>query len=247
MRNVICFILILFLLVSFSCRKSGKVTSTHVEFIVIDSTLNPIADVSYNRMLDSLDQILGAGLDSVIGYCKINATVYRPECELLNWVSDALLERGRSAFPGKVDVAIMNIGGLRCNIPQGDITIRQIQSLMPFNNELCIITLKGRYLLELCQVICMKGGQGISNMRIVGENNQLISATVGGAPIDNDSDYYIAVSDYLMEGMDGLTPLANHGDVWNTNVFLRDILLDAVRSQDTIRLIKDNRIVLRTL
>lgn len=229
------------------CHRQATVVASSVEYIAIDSTLDPLADTHYQHFIDSLNGIMNQELGRTIGYCPRDAVVRKPECELLNWATDAILNAARKVSKKDVDIAIMNTGGLRCKWKKGRLTIRDVFMLMPFNNELCIISLKGQDILELCQIICMVGGQGVANMQIRGENGQLISATIGGKEIEPEKTYLVATSDYLMSGKDDLLPLARHTAVYPTHTTIRNVLIETVEEQKTINLRIDGRMLLKTI
>lgn len=62
--------------------------------------------------------------------------------QLLNYVTDFVLERGRELAPD-VDMAMMNRGGLRRSLPKGDISEGHIIMMMPFYNYIDVIDIKG--------------------------------------------------------------------------------------------------------
>ena len=48
----------------------------------------------------------------------------------------------------KTDVAMINGGGIRADLPQGDVTYNHLVSVFPFNNTACTATLTGQQLLD---------------------------------------------------------------------------------------------------
>ena len=85
-----------------------------------------------------------------IGYAPERLWVREPECPMLNWATDALWEAAKAVYPGKVDIAIVNMGGMRCEWPAGPVTKGSVFELMPFDNELVVLTLKGLDIIALC-------------------------------------------------------------------------------------------------
>jgi 2',3'-cyclic-nucleotide 2'-phosphodiesterase (5'-nucleotidase family) len=82
---------------------------------MIDSTLDAIQDTQYIAYMEPIKAELEAQLNAPIGYAPKDLEVYQPECPMLNWASDALLAIARDLCPESVDVAVVNIGGMRCN------------------------------------------------------------------------------------------------------------------------------------
>lgn len=57
-----------------------------------------------------------------------------------------------------VDFALCNIGGLQSYMPKGDVTIRDIMSILPLDNTLCLVLLKRGDLINLLNQIAKSGG-----------------------------------------------------------------------------------------
>ena len=72
-------------------------------------------------------------------------------------------------------------------------------------------------------------------------NGQLISASIGGKPIVPTAYYTVATSDYLSQGNDGMTPLAQHLDVWRSEEKIRDLYIRYVQQVKTVQAIVDGR------
>lgn len=88
------------------------------------------------------------GVDSIRSI-KIGkaAAEMRPNTELLNFVSDFVLDEGRAIAPN-VDLAIVNKGGIRCAMPKGTITKGLIMQMLPFDNKVNVIDISGADLLD---------------------------------------------------------------------------------------------------
>ncbi len=152
-------------------------------------------------------------------------------------------------------IAIVNGGSLRTDIPKGKINVRQIYSALPFNSYLVAVKMDGRQLLAALEhgVSGIENGEGrfpqVSGLRFsfnpakpVGQ--RIISAEVGGAPVKVDQEYTVATLDFIAAGGDGYKSfgeaIRSSGDfsevagamkssrlVYNDpGHFLRDIVLD---------------------
>lgn len=80
-------------------------------------------------------------------------------------------------------MGLVNMGGLRNVLTEGPITCGNIYEILPFENSLCVVTLKGVYLKQLFESIAARGGEGVSgvNLRIT-KSGKLLGATVAGKP-----------------------------------------------------------------
>lgn len=239
--------LLLFVSVSVlsACHRSMHVAESQGEIIMIDSTVDALQDTAYLQHIAPAKATLEAQLNDPIGYAPEAMPVYAPECPMLNWASDALLAIARKLCPEPVDVAVVNIGGMRCEWAAGDITFRNVFELMPFDNMLVVLTLKGSDLQQLCEIFAYSGGQGIAGMRIkaVGDKTMQQDAlvTINGKAIDMDKTYTVATSDYLSQGNDGMLPLKNYIHCWNSEEKIRDLYIEYIKQVKVVEAKVDGR------
>ena len=143
------------------------------------------------------------------------------------------------------DVAIVNGGGVRADIPAGDITYGQIIAVHPFGNEMCVVECTGQEILDALELGCSKlpaesgGFLQVSGMTYtidmnvestvkLDENGMFVSVegdrrvkdvTVGGEPLDPEKTYTLASHNYKLKDCgDGYTMFAD-------NLFLQDSVM----------------------
>ena len=85
----------------------------------------------------------------VIGHAGRKLEAYRPESPLSNLLADILRISAEEKAGIKADVGVMNMGGIRNLLNEGEITIESVYEITPFENKLAIVALKGSDLLEL--------------------------------------------------------------------------------------------------
>lgn len=224
-----------------ACHRPLRIVESNSEVIMIDSTLDAIQDTAYLRYISPIKAELEQALNTPIGYAPEIMTVHQSECNMLNWASDALLYMARQRYHSRVDMALVNIGGMRCEWAAGDITRRHIFELMPFDNELVVLTMTGEEMLNLCNVCVQRGGEGVAGIRVKGRNGKLISATIDGKKIVPTAFYTVATSDYLSQGNDGMTPLTQHEDLWRSEEKIRDLYIEYVEQVKTVEAQIDGR------
>lgn len=240
-------LVILFMLAAclLSCQRKMYVAQATGEILMIDSTLDAIQDTAYLNHLLPIKEDLEHQLNIPIGYAPKALEVYAPECPMLNWASDALWAIAKQRYPGHVDVAVVNIGGMRSEWAAGDITFRHVFELMPFDNMLVVLTLQGGDLQQLCELFASSGGQGIAGMRIKTFGDpvmqQEVAVTINGQPLDYSKTYTVATSDYLSQGNDGMIPLKNHIALWNSEEKIRDLYIEYIKQVKTVEAKVDGR------
>lgn len=217
------------------------VRSVTTEAIPVDASSDAIQDTAYLAQLAPIKANMEKEMNEPLGYAPEALWVKGPECPMLNWASDALWEAAKQHYNGKVDIAVVNIGGMRCSWPAGPVTRGNVFELMPFDNRLVVLTLKGADLLDLFQAFADYGGQGVAGMRMSAVNGKLTDATIGGKKVNPKADYTVATSDYLSGGADHMEALTRYTNYWNSDLLIRDLYIQAVRDQDTIRAVVDGR------
>ena len=131
-----------------------------------------------------------------------------------NLMADSLRRAGHDVHG--VDLAIMNIGGIRQPMPKGDITEGQILSTYPFSNRFVIVELKGADIIEAMRVAAKKGGEAVShNVRILTDaDGNLVKFLLNGEEMGPEKTYVLGSIDYVAEGNDDMVTLANHRKIW---------------------------------
>ncbi|MBO5181232.1 MAG: 5'-nucleotidase C-terminal domain-containing protein [Paraprevotella sp.] len=178
----------------------------------------------YSRVVDSL-------MSPVLGESRVYMTARRPESLLSNWVADVL--RASSVRTGvKADIGLCNMGGLRSAMPEGEVTIGDVLAIAPFENMLCVLTLTGADLLELCGQIAGVHGEGVSGLKLeITPDGRLLKARVNGKAIRPERRYTIATLDYLAAGNDKMIALKKAVERRDTRVPVRDVLMDFIRGE----------------
>ena len=161
-----------------------------------------------------------------------------------NLVCDAMRERFSA------DLAVQNAGGLRADLPAGDLTTRDIFSVLPFGNELEIVTMDGRMVRRLIEsrVAGQGGGILLSGARVAVDPtrpdwDRVVELEIGGQPWDPDRQYDVVITDFLMQGNSGLDFLTTIGPdrITPTGVSQAEAVEDYVTRNSPVRPRLDDR------
>jgi len=215
-----------------SCTpKIWTITRATSSKIAIDSSTDKLADKNYENYLQPFKQRIDTQMNVVIGQAAETMKGNAPESLLSNFNADVYRQVASDFSGQKVDIGVVNLGGLRTVIPAGNITIRKVFELMPFENELVILWLKGDKLNDLLQFFASIGGEGVSGLRMEISNGKAVNISIDGKPLDPEKLYSIATNDYLAGGNDKMIQLGQYEKRLNTGLKIRSVLLDYIKNE----------------
>lgn len=202
-------------------------------------------DTAELRRIRHWSDLAEAGYDSVIGLAAVEMVrAGGPrESSLGNMMADAIREKAGS------DVAFQNSGGIRDDIHRGEITYRQIYKVDGFSNTIVTMEMTGEQLLTALEVSVM-GGHGIfqvSGMRMVFDPKKppmgrVVSADVGGKPLDPERRYKVATNSFLAAG-GGNYRIFLEADNWQDTGFLvRQAMVDFIRKYTPVDVRAEGRV-----
>ena len=191
-----------------SCHPAYKVTKAEGTMVAIDSTWDVNPDSEAMALLAPYKAKVDSIMLRVVGTAEVSMDKGAPESLLSNLVADVLRNAAGQVLGKPADMGLINMGGLRNVLTEGPITCENIYEILPFENSLCVLTMKGVYLKELFNNIAACHGQGVSGMQLlITKDGKLLEGTVAGRPIEDEHLYTIATIDYLADGNDGMTAL----------------------------------------
>lgn len=239
-------LLLLFSLLCLGCTPSWHVASVNSKLIPVEATKLQKEGQRMQAQIAPYKAQLDNRLNQEIGMAKETMTAVAPESLLSNFCSDALLSYASAHDSMAVDIAVLNLGGLRKPIPKGSITIRTLYELMPFENQAVVIDLSGKNLLELLEQIAQKGGEPVAGVQLNIQKGKLTKGSINGHTLELTKNYRIATSDYLSDGNDKLLALKKHGRITPLNIKLRDVFISYIQDKtakgELIQSTLDNRI-----
>jgi 2',3'-cyclic-nucleotide 2'-phosphodiesterase (5'-nucleotidase family) len=199
--------------------------------IPLGRATDQLADKGFVDFLAPYKAQLDEKMNEVIGIAAENMPVHAPESLLSNFSADACRQVASEYLKAPVDIAVVNIKGLRTNIPAGEIKVSKVFELMPFENELVLVWLKGNELAVLLQFFASIGGEGVSGMSMGIKSGVAKDILIGGKALEPEKIYVIATNDYLVEGNDGMTQLTRHEKRVDTGIKIREMLIEYIRKE----------------
>lgn len=215
----------------YACSSSYTVTEIEGGRVAMTAEYDKEPDAQAVDLLKTYQLRKDSIMSPVIGHSAGYLMAYRPESPLSNLLADVIRQSTAQLTGEKVDVAVMNMGGIRSSLSEGDITYGDVFEIAPFENALCLLVMNGETLQQLFEQIASLYGEGLSGAQLViSQDKRLLNATVGGKKIDPEAMYRVATIDYLAEGNDKMTAFRNaKSKTLPANDLLRDALLNYVK------------------
>lgn len=244
-------ILILSLIAVFfvSCRNENyKVNKTEFNPISVDGT-EIQGDKAIEAFIKPYGDTVRMRLGKVLAYSKSDLLADRSgrnsETKLGDLLADLIHEQGSiryaDKFNDKFDFTVLNRGGIRTNVSKGDITLKHMFEIMPFENTLLVVTVSGEKMKEFVKYMIKSGGHPMSNIRFLIKNDTEYSITIGGEKFVDDKAYKILTTDYLQHGGDNMKFFDKPLDIDTLNYLMRDAMIDYFEKKDSIEVELDNR------
>ncbi|MFB6268557.1 MAG: bifunctional UDP-sugar hydrolase/5'-nucleotidase [Halobacterium sp.] len=165
----------------------------------------PVYEPLRNSLQTRMDR---TGLNDVVGHVdepmeRTESTLFRGESRIGNFVGDAY------RWAADTDVALQNSGGVRDGPAiEGDVTVADLVSVVPFEEPVSVAELTGAELLDV-----FRGAKGGSlgfaepdwwhahvsgaELRWDETTDELVEVRVNGEPVDPEATYTLATTDYL--------------------------------------------------
>ena len=179
------------------------------------------------------------------------------ETNLGDLICDALVW-GAEREGTEVDAAVTNGGGIRASIAAGDITKKDINTVLPFGNTLSIVQVTGAELLEAleastyCTPTSIGGFPQVSGIKFTvdttkaydqGEQypgstyygpksiQRVTIETVGGEPFDANATYTIATNDFMAAGGDTYYAFAAASVNYDLGLSMDEVVMDYITDE----------------
>ena len=235
-----------------SCaNRTYTVTKIQGKQLPITATVDNENDKTIENYILPYRTRINKDLDSVLAFCPVtlDKKATNLQSTIGNMMADVVLEYGNKVFEKRenksISICILNNGGIRAILPKGNVTARNGFEIMPFENSLVVIALRGREIKELiAYFVKEKQAHPLAGLTFtIDKNNVAKNVLVKGKPLQDDSLYYVGTNDYLANGGDNMSFFSKGEHTYDLDYKLRNILIDYFKNVSTITAKQDNRII----
>ncbi|MDC6364966.1 MULTISPECIES: 5'-nucleotidase C-terminal domain-containing protein [Flavobacteriaceae] len=233
-----------------SCKQEkGYLSNIKGQIIAIDSVLEPVDSIESFIMpyRNRINQVL----DSTLAYAPEPLLLDdgKRNTSMGNFMADVVFEETAPIFKKQtgndLDFVVLNRGGIRSIISTGDVNARTAYEVMPFENYIAVVELSGSAVRELINFLCSASRvHPIAGMQIIlDKKGGLESVNIQGKPFDENRSYFVATSDYLVQGGPSIGFFNEILSTTDTGYLLRNAIIDHFKKIDTLTAKVDDRFI----
>ncbi|MCX7833592.1 MAG: bifunctional metallophosphatase/5'-nucleotidase [Ignavibacteria bacterium] len=222
--------------------------------VVFDSL---VYDKEVQQYVEKMEEEIKPLLNRVIGTLEVDWHSKGINCNLGQWEADVFRKKTSS------DISFINSGGIRKDVPKGNITVRDIWEVNPFGNTLNTFKISGKFLKEMIENHFKKVQEDIekgeypdflifSGLTVVYNSEEMAKKQVGfiksikvnGKDIEDDKIYQVATTNYVVSQINKyFGNLSEKINAIETNMIDRDVLIEAVEQQKVINNQSEERLI----
>jgi 2',3'-cyclic-nucleotide 2'-phosphodiesterase (5'-nucleotidase family) len=240
-----------FVVLFFSCRQGYEVRISESSFLKPSVSASGMKPDSASLSISEPYRLDMSGkMNRVLARSAQSMEKGQPESLLGNFVADLCFAIARHHVEKnalqEVDFCVLNNGGLRSSLPQGDLLLRHAFEVMPFDNELVVVEMDGVHTKKVLDYIAEKGGVPVSGLRMSVANGIPSDVYIGEHPFDPAKTYRIVTSDFLAGGGDSMNMFAGATSKFSTRIKVREAIImyleESGKQNQTVTARKDGRI-----
>ena len=183
-----------------------------------------------NEYLEPYKIDLAEKMDIDIAVSEVNFEVSRPSSNLMNWMADAVFaNQTKNKRLHEPTFCLLNTGGIRSSLGIGRVTIGDIYKIMPFDNTIVWVKLPIKELKSIEAYLSKTGGEPISNIEVLNGRIQF-----NNFDIKEVAYFWVITSDYLNYGGDKMDFFEQRTEIIETNILIRDALIEEAKIQGTL-------------
>jgi len=250
MKKTFCFLLLLLVLNACNDKHTNySVEEIHGKQIPVNDSITTTPEID-NYIAPYKDNV-EAQLNTILSYNKntmlksdgdLNSAIGNMMADYVFEETNALLNRRGGK---QLDMVLLNYGGIRAGMTEGIVTLQTAFEIMPFENEIVVLELSYEQMQQMLTYLQKaKTAHPVSGVTIEFDKNyQLQSFLIQGEKLHPERTYFIATSDYLRDGGDGMNFFEGALQEITMDYKIRNLLIDHFRKTDTIDYKADSRFI----
>ncbi|MCL1827707.1 MAG: 5'-nucleotidase C-terminal domain-containing protein, partial [Candidatus Cloacimonetes bacterium] len=205
-----------------------------------------IPDPDFDKVISARQAEAEKGMDEVIGVAGVHLS--RQSVDAQNAMGNFVCEAMKDAVDA--DFSFLNLGGVRAEIPLGNVTYRHVFNAMPFDNMIVTMLIDGNMLKRIVEtrVAGSRGGLLIAGGKVIFSRSRkdfdrVTTLEINGETWQPHKIYKVATTDFLLAGNAGLTLLTNipENELIKHEINLRDAMADYFKKYSPVRVTIDDR------
>ncbi len=228
-----------------SCISTGEVDDRippEERFIYYDIDEEVGEDEEMSAFIQPYVEEMALRMDRVITISEGTFEQGKPEGTLGNLAADIIRYRATTEMREAVHVSIMNNGGLRVPLPEGEITVGHVYELMPFENHITVLRFTGEQLKQIANELAKVNGEPVSGLRFRISGDEARGILVRSMNVDPDQHYWVATNNWMADGGGASATLWEPQERRDLDVLIRDAIIEYLRGYERIAPYSDQRI-----
>lgn len=189
-------------LLAISCTKVFHLSEVQLASYSVNEEAAISPDAEIEALIQPYKNQLDEAINEIIGTSAITMTKDKPQSTLGNWMADLIHQQSEKYYNQSIDFGIVNYGGIRISeLRKGPVSLGKMYELMPFENMLVVVKVKGDVVQQLFDKMAAAGGWPISKqVRYEIKNDLPQNIIINQKEIDPNKTYKIAMVDFLANG-----------------------------------------------
>lgn len=184
----------------------------------------------YETVSKEMDKVIGKTLKPL----TFDSTTF--DNPIGNFVTDII------RWKVNADMAFQNAGGVRNVLNEGNIKLRDVYQIMPFENTIVTLKMTGNNIYELMKdnIRANRTSMYVSGIEVKYKINsegkaEIVEITKDGKIIEPNKVYTVATNNYLTEGGSGGRAFKNAIEKTDTMISVRDAMIEWIEKNKEIK------------
>lgn len=215
-----------------ACNKVWHLSSIEPASKEVNSSNVPAQDTAILALVAPYKKQLDAEMNEEIGRVARTMPKARPHSKLGNWFADLIHEKSSEYYKERIDFAVVNYGGIRIpELREGPLVRGRIYELMPFENMLVVLKVKGMVVKEFFDLMAKDGGWPLSSQAYYEiKNGTAQNILIRKKALQADQIYTMVLPDFIANGGGNCFFLKEQPRV-ELGVLMRTAIFDYIEAQ----------------